>query len=374
VKADLHARYRVERLCYALDRDADLRAQLAHDAQGLLQRFDLDPELGALLVNGDVGAMHACGVHPYLLNRLQMHRLFSLTPETFSERIRSGAGVAAVVPSQPVQPHNELLRRARTVARRVIRLSARQPVHLGASLSCIHILTVLYFAFLRVRSDDPMWPDRDRFVLSKGHAAAALYAVLIERGFLPPEVIGELPGHPADGIPGVEVATGSLGHGLPVACGLAVGARLTGRTHRVVALLGDGELDEGSNWEAALFAAHRHLANLVVIVDRNGVQQEGPTAEVLDLEPLSAKWSAFGWRVSTVDGHDPAAVLAALEATDRSAGPSVVLARTVKGKGVSFMENDPAWHVGQLRGASLRRALSECSDDRQGRSALPVAQ
>lgn len=241
---------------------------------------------------------------------------------------------------------------------RVLRLAAEKPIHVGPALSVIDILAVLYTSVLRRRSREPHWPDRDRLLLSKGHGAYGLYAVLAEAGVLDAD-LAALPGHPADGIPGVEAATGALGHGLSLGCGMALGARLGGSPGRVVVVTGDGELDEGTNWEAAQFAAHHRLDNLVAVVDRNGLQQEGRTEHVLALEPLADKWRAFGWRVAHADGHDPAALHHTLSALLAAPGPGVLLARTVKGRGVSFIEDDARWHSGRLTPEQLDRALGE---------------
>ncbi|GGP76142.1 transketolase [Saccharothrix coeruleofusca] len=241
---------------------------------------------------------------------------------------------------------------------RVLRLAARKPLHVGSALSVIDLLAVLYTTVLRRRPDDPWWSGRDRLVLSKGHGAYGLYAVLAELGVLD-DCLDGLPGHPSDGIPGVEAATGALGHGLSIGCGMALGLRRAGRDQRVFVVTGDGELDEGSNWEAAQFAAHHQLDNLVAVVDRNGLQQEGRTEQVLGLEPLADKWRAFGWAVSVVNGHDPAAVRTAVTGLIDRRGPGVLIADTVKGKGVSFMEGQPSWHMGQLTEEQLDAALAE---------------
>jgi len=257
---------------------------------------------------------------------------------------------------------------ARRVRRTVIDLASRKMVHVGAALSVADILVSLYFSRLRVRAGDPAWPDRDRLILSKGHAALALYAVLGELGMIPHDAFERfggagdiLTGHPADGIPGVEVATGSLGHGLSVGAGLALAASLDGHPRRVVVVLGDGELGEGCVWEAAAFAAHRKLGRLTAVIDRNGLQQEGPSSRVLDLEPLAAKWQAFRWRVIETDGHDFAALDGAFDQAfdGDEMQPAVVIARTTKGKGVSFMENDPKYHMAWLEGAMWATALRE---------------
>ncbi|WP_116248116.1 transketolase [Nocardiopsis sp. FIRDI 009] len=237
--------------------------------------------------------------------------------------------------------------------------------HIGGSLSCADILTVLYRDVLRVRPEQPEWPDRDRFVLSKGHASAALYAVLAEFGFLPEEELAtygaygsRLAGHPLRRLPGVEFPTGSLGHGLSLAAGAALAARRTGGRARAFALLGDGELQEGSVWEAAMFAGHQGLANLVAIVDRNGLQITGSTEECVGLEPLADRWRSFGWSVIQVDGHDPEALREHLTALPAERGrPTVLLARTVKGKGVPMFEDKKKSHSVQLTRRLHKRAL-----------------
>ncbi|MEV6342701.1 transketolase [Actinoplanes sp. NPDC051851] len=261
---------------------------------------------------------------------------------------------------------------ARAVRAHVLRMThSGRSSHVGSALSCADILAVLHTDVLELDPEHPDWPDRDRFVMSKGHAGAALYAVLAERGFFDPAVLHRhyqngsyLSGHVSHvGVPGVEVSTGSLGHGLPIGAGLAWRARQTGRSWRTYVLLGDGECDEGSVWESALFAAHHELANLVAIVDYNGLQSLGTTEETLRLEPFAAKWRAFGWQVTEIDGHDHAALAKAL-AVPRSAEPGrprCVLAHTVKGKGVSFMENEVLWHYRPPDDAELSRALAEVS-------------
>jgi transketolase len=239
--------------------------------------------------------------------------------------------------------------------------------HIGAVFSCADILAVLYGGFLKVDPLQPRAPHRDRFVLSKGHAGAGLYAALAERGFFPIAQLmthcqdgSELCGHVSHQIPGVEVSTGSLGHGLSIAAGMAFAARLEGAAHRVVCLLSDGECDEGSTWEAALFAAHHGLVNLVAIIDYNKIQGIGRVAEVIGLEPLAAKWTSFGWAVREIDGHDHTAIESALSATPLLAGkPSCLIAHTLKGKGVSFMEDTVLWHYRIPRGSEFQAALAE---------------
>ena len=256
---------------------------------------------------------------------------------------------------------------ARDIRRRALQMTSRaRSSHIGSAFSCADILAVLYGGTLRVRPKEPDWPGRDRFVLSKGHAASALYAALSLRGFFPAEALDEyacdgsnLCGHAAAVVPGVDWSTGSLGHGLPVACGMALAAQLDRRVHRVVALLSDGELDEGSNWEAILFAAHHGLDHLTVIVDCNGLQSLAGTEETLRLEPLAAKWQNFGWEVRECDGHNHEAMRTALRARPGSGVPACILARTVKGKGVSFMEDSVVWHYRSAQGTDLEAAVQE---------------
>ncbi len=239
--------------------------------------------------------------------------------------------------------------------------------HIGGSLSIADLLAVLYGRVLRVDPLRPQWPERDRFILSKGHAAAAAYAALAERGFFPMEWLdtfyldgSHLPGHITKGVPGVEVSTGSLGHGLPIGCGMAVVGKREGQPYRVFVLLSDGECDEGSTWEAALFAPHHHLDNLVAIVDYNKIQSFGTVKEVLDLEPLVKKWQSFGWGVREIDGHNVGEIEGALlDIPFETERPSCIIAHTVKGKGISFMENTLAWHYLSPNDEELRQALFE---------------
>jgi transketolase len=240
--------------------------------------------------------------------------------------------------------------------------------HPGGSLSAVEILTALYFDLMNIDPKDPRWPERDRFVLSKGHAAPVLYAALAERGFFERDALmrlrkigSMLQGHP-DMLktPGVDASTGSLGQGLSFACGLALGARLAPRSYRVWALVGDGESEEGQIWEAAMFAAHYGLDNLTVFQDWNGLQIDGPCDKVLSPYPLDEKWRAFGWEVAVIDGHDFAQIFQAADAAARTRGrPSVIIAKTVKGKGVSFMENQAGWHGKAASPEQLAVALAE---------------
>jgi transketolase len=226
--------------------------------------------------------------------------------------------------------------------------------HTGGSLSCVDILNVLYNHVLRVGPSTFSSPDRDRYIQSKGHTVEALFVVLADKGFFPEADLETLCkyrshyiGHPTRKVPGVEQNTGALGHGLPIAVGTALAGKMDKRDYRVFTLLGDGELPEGSNWEAALTAAHYKLDNLTAIIDHNQLQITGRTVDVCNTDPIDAKFSSFGWEVRHVDGHDLDALMATFDALPFSAGkPSLVIAHTVKGKGVSYMENELKWHHG----------------------------
>ncbi len=241
--------------------------------------------------------------------------------------------------------------------------------HIGGGLSMTDLLAVLYTDTLRVDPAQPRWPERDRFILSKGHCCAALYATLALRGFFSVEELDQfgrdgsrLMTHVSHKVPGVEFSTGSLGHGLPFGCGKALAAKRRGKSWRVFVMLSDGELDEGSNWEAILFAPHYRLDNLVAIVDYNKIQSLGSVSEVLELEPLAEKFQAFRWAVREIDGHSHEEIRAALSAVPWEPGkPSCLIAHTVKGKGVSFMENQLAWHYKSPDEAQLEQALNELS-------------
>lgn len=261
---------------------------------------------------------------------------------------------------------------ARSVRRRDLQLVHRAKLgHVGGELSAIDILVTLYFAVLRLDPSRPDLPDRDRFILSKGHAAVALYTTLALRGFLPLELLdtfalplSKLNGHPdRTKVPGVETNTGPLGHGLPVAVGAALAAKLQDRSWRVFVLTGDGELQEGSTWEAAMAAAHYRLDNLTLIVDRNRLQQGDATELTMRLEPLTDKWRAFGWAVAEVDGHDIAQLLATFSAVPLAAGqPTCIIAHTHKGQGVSFMRDQAAWHHRVPDASELAAALAELEE------------
>jgi transketolase len=259
-------------------------------------------------------------------------------------------------------------RLARTVRGHCLRMTHRgKSGHVGSMLSMAEILSVLYKRILRVDPKRPRWDGRDRFVLSKGHGGCAVYAVLGELGFFPKSWFngyyrdkGKLMGHISHHVPGVEFSTGSLGHGLPVAVGMALAARHAGKTHRVICLMSDGDCDEGSTWEAILFAAQHKLDNLTVIVDYNKVQALGMSKDVLDLEPFARKLEECHWAVKEVDGHDVVAVDAALRTLPFERGkPSWLICHTVKGKGVSWMENTVSCHYGSVTDEELARALRE---------------
>jgi len=225
--------------------------------------------------------------------------------------------------------------------------------HPGGSLSCADILTALYFNEMRVDPNNPRWPERDRFVLSKGHCAPALYAVLAEKGFFPVKDLvtfrsaeSYLQGHPSmKDVPGVDMSTGSLGQGISAAVGMALAGKVDNKDYRVYSILGDGELQEGQVWEAFMAAAHYKLDNLTAFLDHNGLQIDGNITDVMSPEKVEDKFAAFGWNVMVIDGHDFEQILSALESAKNCKGkPTVIVAKTVKGKGVSFMENQAGWH------------------------------
>jgi transketolase len=267
----------------------------------------------------------------------------------------------------------ELARRIRRHAVEMTHLGKSS--HVGSVLSMTDIIAVLYGKVMRVDPAKPHWAGRDRFILSKGHAGAGIYAALAECGFFAVEKLrthyqdgSDLSGHVSHkGIPGVEFSTGSLGHGLPVATGMAKAGKLDGAIHRVFVVLSDGECDEGSNWEAVLFAAHHKLSNLVVVVDFNKIQSLAPVAETMALEPFADKWVSFGWEVREVDGHDHEALTSALSTRFvNETRPLCVLAHTTKGKGVSFMENSVLWHYRTPQGDEYVAACHELDQNRGG--------
>lgn len=264
---------------------------------------------------------------------------------------------------------DELIALANRLRVHIVRMTHRaKSSHVGGGLSMAEILAVLYGQILQVRPDEPGWENRDRFILSKGHACAGLYAVLAERGFFPLADLdtfyqdgSRLLGHVTHtGVQGVECATGSLGHGLAIACGMALAGRDAPSRFRVFALLSDGECNEGSIWEAALFAGHHGLDNLTVIIDYNKIQSLGATDDVLRLDPFADKWRAFGWSAVDVNGHDVDELVQTLSALPHATRrPTCVVAHTVKGKGVSFMEHQLLWHYRSPQGDEYTRALAE---------------
>ncbi len=240
--------------------------------------------------------------------------------------------------------------------------------HVGSVLSIADILAVLYNDILKVNPQNPEWAERDRFILSKGHAGAGVYSVLAEMGFFSTEILSShvqngslLSGHVSHkGVPGVEFSTGSLGHDLPVATGIAMAAKMDNKKFRSFVLLSDGEWDEGSNWEAVLFAAHHKLDNLVAIIDYNKIQSIGPVKETLNLEPFAEKFISFGWKVQTVNGHDITELKNVFSSIPfQMDKPKVIIANTIKGKGVSFMENTVLWHYKSPQGEDFKNALIE---------------
>lgn len=262
----------------------------------------------------------------------------------------------------------ELERLAREIRFELVKMSHRaETAHLGGALSCVDILVAAYWGALGVDPKNPRRPDRDRLILSKGHAISALYAALAVKGFFPRADLehynengGHLPEQPSPGCaPGVEWATGSLGHGLSVGVGMALAARIQQRGYRVVVVMSDGECEEGSVWEAAMFAARRRLAKLTAVIDYNKWQATGRSQEIMALDPLRAKWEAFGWRSREVDGHDLPALVQALAEAGQEGEPMAIVAHTVKGKGISFMEDDNNWHYRSPTAEEVAQAARE---------------
>lgn len=262
----------------------------------------------------------------------------------------------------------ELEEKARQIRRLIIKmLSLAGSGHPGGSLSSTDIVTCLYFSVMRHNPKNPQWPQRDRFHLSKGHCCPLWYAVLAESGYFPEEELwtlrnlgSNLQGHPDWRTPGVDVASGSLGQGLSVAIGMALAARLDQATFRIYCLLGDGEIQEGQVWEAAMAAAHFRCDNLCAILDYNGYQIDGKVKDIMNLEPLTEKWQAFGWHTINIDGHNIAEILDAFEQVKAIKGkPAIIIAKTIKGKGVSFMENVVDFHGRAPTEEEAKKALEE---------------
>ena len=273
----------------------------------------------------------------------------------------------------PARPDVDTLRRtAQTLRQTILRMISKAGSgHPGGSLSMVELLVALYWAVLRHDPKRPDWPDRDLFLLSKGHGCPALYAVLAAHGYFPQEELmtlrrypTRLQGHPERGsVPGIEIAAGSLGQGLSMANGIAMADRLDGRTRRIYCLMGDGEIQEGQVWEAAMTADHHKLDRVCAIIDANQLQQNGPVQGIKNIEPLAEKWRAFGWHTIEINGHDMTQVLKAYdEAAAVKGKPQAIVARTVKGKGVSFMELNPAWHGVAPKPDELEKALKEVQE------------
>lgn len=276
-----------------------------------------------------------------------------------------------IIIKQGEMPVNEqmLKEQAKQIRRDIVSMvGAAKSGHPGGSLSAAEILTYLYFEEMNVNPAEPKWEDRDRFVLSKGHAAPVLYAALARKGFFPAEDLmslrkigSHLQGHPdMKKVPGVDMSTGSLGTGFSAATGIALACQLDKKPSYVYTLLGDGELQEGQVWEAAMSAAHYKLDNLIAFVDNNGLQIDGNIDDVLSPNPIDAKFAAFGWHVQVIDGHDFAQIADAIKAAKAATGkPSVIVAKTVKGKGVSYMENQAGWHGSAPNAEQVAQAMEE---------------
>lgn len=279
------------------------------------------------------------------------------------------------VPGFPESPVKErkpvmknLIRKAAQIRRDIIDIVYESGAgHVGGSLSETDILVTLYYHIMKVDPKKPHWPERDRFVLSKGHSVEAYYCILADKGYFPKEDLktyfrfgSKYIGHPNNKVPGIEMNTGALGHGLSVGVGLALAAKMDQKPNRVFVLMGDGELAEGSVWEAGMTAAAYGLENLTAIIDRNGLQISGKTEDVMPLDSLKEKWTSFGWHVSCVDGNDIPALCEALTDDKKVPGkPSLVIAKTIKGKGVSFMENNAKWHHGVMSPEQYKQACRE---------------
>lgn len=265
--------------------------------------------------------------------------------------------------------HQDLKNIARTLRRDILEMTATvKSGHATSSLSAVELITALYFRSMKLDPSRPDWPERDRFLLSKGHATPVLYAAMAERGFFPKDELSSfrrinsrLQGHPSrHKLPGVEIASGSLGQGLSQGVGMALGGKMDNKAWRVYVMLGDGELQEGQNWEAAMAAPFYKLDNLCAMVDYNGLESDGPIEQIMGLAPLDAKFKAFNWHVITIDGHDFDQIFQALDEAAATKGkPTMILAKTVKGKGVSFLENALGWHGVPPKPEELERALKE---------------
>ncbi len=269
---------------------------------------------------------------------------------------------------KPIDDIDRLKEIATDVRKHIVKMTtAAGSGHPGGSMSATDILVCLYFNVMRHDPGNPDWPDRDRFVLSKGHAAPGLYSVLAECGYFSPELLpslrklgSPLQGHPdMKRLPGIEMSTGSLGQGLSAALGMAMGCRLDGRKNRIFCLIGDGESQEGQIWEAAMAASHNRVDNLTAIMDENRLQIDGTTEEIMDVTNQRARWKAFGWDTHVINGHDFEAILKVLHKPEEKGQPRMIVAQTVKGKGVSFMENQLKYHGAPLSKDELKKALAE---------------
>lgn len=273
---------------------------------------------------------------------------------------------------RPVGP-DEIRDRADWIRLETIRLvEVAKSGHYSSVFSCAEILATLYYHTLRLDPSDPLWPDRDRLVLGKGHVAIGQYPILADLGYFPVEWLDSytrlgsaLGDHPdMNKVPGVDFSSGSIGHNLSVAVGMALGGRMSGRDFVTWALLGDGELNEGQVWEAAMSASHFGLNRLVAVVDANGMGLDGPIEEVMSVEPIAGRFSAFGWETVELDGHDAGALIDAFDQVHDARGPVLIVARTKKGKGVEFMEISPHWHLGYLGPADRATAVAEITNRR----------
>lgn len=272
-----------------------------------------------------------------------------------------------------IESQEELKKLAVTIRKDIVQMTtAAGSGHPTTSFSTVELLSTLYFKFLNHDPKNPDWEDRDRFILSKGHAAPALYSILAHSGYFPTDQLmtlrkldSPLQGHPEKGrLSGVEASTGSLGQGISIGIGMALAGKIDRKDYQVYVMTGDGELDEGQIWEAALYAGNRGLDNLTVIVDHNQAQQDGWVKDIMDLSPLTDKWRAFKWHAIDIDGHDLDQVAKAFdEARSTKGKPSVIIARTIKGKGVSFMENKPGLHGKPLSREDLEKALQELNPE-----------
>jgi len=258
-------------------------------------------------------------------------------------------------------------------AKAVVMSHTAGAAHLASALSCTDIVSVLFHSVLKLDPLSPKWEDRDRFILSKGHAATVLYAALAYKGFLTDsdlETYGRqgslLEEHPSSKLPGVEAATGSLGHGLPCGCGMALAGRIKGQQYRTFVVMSYGECNEGSVWEAVMSAAQLGLDNLTAVVDYNKLQSDGDSRQIMDLADLAGKFKSFGWDVHEIDGHDIAQIVKAFEAPKVSGRPKILVAHTIKGKGISFMENNNEWHHNRLTKANYELALAELGTSLEG--------